>query len=331
MKSLRHCQKILFVRTDRIGDVLMNLPALRTLRQTFPKAWIALLVDQNISGLLNGHPDLDEILYVSMGDWKKNFTAKWRLARKIRAIGFDLAIVSNSDKWLHWTVFAARIPERVGYRRKWGFFLTRTVTDRKSDGSRHEIESNLDLVKLVSERAWDGGLAIPMDLSARESIEKRLAGGGMANQSFVVVHPGSSNPQKRWGVPGFSSVCQTLWDREALRTILVGGEEEKKVSRQILEQTKNTALDWTGALSLKELVALLGHKKARALVSCDSGPVHIAWMSGTPVVALYAKNCAGSDPIRWGPRDPKSRVIFGDIREIRPEEVYRSLDEVLHA
>ncbi|MBI2095704.1 MAG: glycosyltransferase family 9 protein [Candidatus Omnitrophica bacterium] len=321
--------RILFVRTDRMGDVLMNLPALRLLRQTFPKAWIALLLDRKLSGLLDGHPDIDEILFVRAEDLKRRFLARISLARQIRKIGFDLAIASNPDKWIHAVLFAAGVPERAGYRRKWGFFLTRTIADGKASGARHQIDVNLDLVRLVGGGSWDGKLFIPISPDAKQSVERRLAGENLAGQPFVVVHPGTSNPEKRWSADGFAAVCRMLWERRALKTILIGGEEEKEPSRRVLENTGEASADWTDSLSLGELVALLGHEKTKALVSCDSGPVHIAWMNGTAAVALYARDCC--DPARWGPRDSRSRVIFKAIGQISPEEVYRSLEEALDA
>ena len=110
--------RILFVRTDRMGDVLMNLPALRLLRQEFPKSWIALAVDPSVAPLLEGHPDLDEIVRVDALRFKKNRAYRSQIKAQIKAAGFSVAIASNPDKNWHTLFFLARIPTRVGYSRK---------------------------------------------------------------------------------------------------------------------------------------------------------------------------------------------------------------------
>ena len=148
-------------------------------------------------------------------------------------------------------------------------------------------------------------------------------------QDILAVHTGTSNPEKKWDAKRFGELCQRIESQENLKVVLVGGPEEKEYSSQIVHQSGMPIIDWTGRLSLKELVAFLGHQRVKALVSSDSGPVHLAWMSGTPVVALYAKNSVGSDPARWGPRDPQSEVIYKPMKDITSDEVFRTLEAVL--
>ncbi len=120
-------RRILFIRTDRMGDVLMNLPAIRLLRQTFPKAWITLMLDESVVELLSGHPDIDEVVPVSSRQLKKSIRYRVVLTKTLRRAGFDLGIASNPDKNLHAMLFFARVPVRVGYDRKWPFFLNKKV------------------------------------------------------------------------------------------------------------------------------------------------------------------------------------------------------------
>ena len=100
-------------------------------------------------------------------------------------------------------------------------------------------------------------------------------------------------------------------------------------SKNVAVHMKNRVLNWTGTLDLKELTALFHLPEIKLLISVDSGPAHIAWMSGTPAVILYAKNTTGSDPGRWGPRDGKSEVLFKPIQEITVDEVCALAKKVL--
>ena len=76
-------------------------------------------------------------------------------------------------------------------------------------------------------------------------------------------------------------------------------------------------------------MALFHRPEVRLLVSSDSGPAHIAWISGIPAVVMYAKNVPGSDPGRWGPLDSKSEVIYKPMSEITAEEVYGAVRKVI--
>jgi len=317
---VREIRRILFIRSDRLGDVLMNLPAFRVLRKTYPKAWITLLADRSISDLFNEHPDIDELISVNTDTLLKDHAKQWELLRKIRAIHFDLGVASNPCKFFHQLLFLSGIPIRVGWRRKWAFCLNRSLPDTKGKMTKHEIDSNLDLVGLVSNEKWDGQFSIFEDKKSMESIRAFL--GSMDAPCLVAVHPGTSNPEKRWGHEKFVELCKRLQSIDRCQVVLIGGEEETALSRAIAEQLPKPALDLTGKLKLKELAALFKELRVKTLVSSDSGPVHVAWMSGTPVVALYAKNVPGSDPKRWGPRDGKSEVIFKEMDEISVEEVW---------
>lgn len=320
--------RVLFLRTDRIGDVLMNLPAIHLLRQSFPKAWISVLVNEPVAALLKDHPDLDEVMTIEAQRIKESLRYRWDFVQKIRKARFDLAIVSNPDRNLHSISFFAGIKHRVGYRRKWPFLLTLTRPDDKARVLRHEIDSNLDLVKLVSNVPPEGQCSLPVGTAELSRISARLNSVKGAENGAVALHAGTSNPRKRWSEKGFAAVCRWV-AKEGLSIILVGGPEEKGVSQAVAREADVLLNDWTGLLSLGELAALFHDRRVKALVSCDSGPVHVAWMSGTPVVALYAQDVPGSDPLRWGPRDTRSEVIHKPIREISAEEVCEKLKKIL--
>ncbi len=327
-KSVKTPERILFIRTDRIGDVLLNLPAIRLLRQTFPKSWIALILDQSLKGLIDGHPDLDELIFVDASQIKKSPAARRDLCRKIRGASFDLAVISNPDKWMHFLAFWSRIPQRVGYERKWGFFLTRRIPDRKAVSGRHEIESNLELVGLVSDKTWDEKLFFPVHEKAAAKVKALLAQYKIEGK-LALIHPGTSDPAKRWDPERFAEVSDHLQKKEGFSTVLIGGPEEAPAAAAVMKHVKIPTVDWTGRLDLSELAAFLSHPQVKLLISSDSGPVHIAWIQGVPVVALYSKGAPGSDPRRWGPRDSKSEVIHKAMPLIFSEEVCGLAEKIL--
>ncbi len=323
-------ERILFIRTDRMGDVLMNLPAVRCLRQNYPKAWLTWMVDRSVAPLLRDHPDVDEIFEIDNAKLCEDAAYRHELINRIRKIRFDLGVVSNAEKFFHWMLFRAGIPVRAGWRRKWSFLLNRSLSDDKAFAGRHEVDSNLKLVACVGSRPWDGTWRLPVDSAAVSAVEKRLTKEfPELDIPVVVVHAGTSNPEKRWPVAKFAVVCAQLLKNNRARVVLIGGSEEEAQSRELLSLLPEGAADWTGALDLKELSALLHAPRVKTILSSDSGPVHIAWFHGKPVVALYAKNTAGSNPIRWGPKSAGSVALYSNMADISTEEVLSALEAVL--
>src|SRR3989338_329418 len=309
-------RRILFVRTDRIGDTLLNLPAIRLVRQAHPKAWVTLLADPSLADLLGEHPDIDEF----MPDGKDVYA-------RVRQARFDLVLVSNPSKRFHWLVFRARIPVRAGVGRKWGFLLNRRLSAADHD-SGHEIERNLRPAGLAAGGEWDRRVTLPVKPLAARRVERLLAQDGLTGR-LIAVHAGTSNPRKRWGIDRFRELCALIRTDLGLPVVLIGGPEEKDISQKL--PTAGVAADWTGDLTLSELAAFFAGGRCAALVSCDSGPVRGAGMSGTPCAALYAAGVEGCDPARWGPLDGKSVTIHEEMDRITPARVLEAVRTIVKA
>lgn len=322
-------RKILFIRTDRMGDVLMNLPAIRALRLNYPKSWITLMTDNSVAGLLQGHEDIDELMTVNASAFKNSPLERIRLAMRLRKIRFDLAIVSNPDKNMHAIVFFAGIPVRVGYDRKWPFFLTRRIPEKKDRAGQHEIDSNLALVQDLIVLPWDKKIQLPLNTLALKNIDERIKNFGGGAAPLIAIHTGTSNPKKRWAAERFVELCRKIDEAGLGSPILIGGPEEKDTAAKIQDGLDRKVTDWTGSFTLEELSAFLSHPRVKTLVSCDSGPMHIAWMNEKPVVALYAADLPGAEPARWGPLDGVSRVIHKPMKDISADEVFLALSGVM--
>jgi ADP-heptose:LPS heptosyltransferase len=226
-------------------------------------------------------------------------------------------------------LFSSGIRIRIGWRRKWSFLLNRAITDDKSAGARHETASNLLLAGALTDLPWDGQMSLPLDKNAVSVVADRMGRELGKQVSIVAIHPGTSRLEKRWPPERFGALCQQLSKSKDYRPVLIGGSEEIPSSREVSRKIDGSVCDWTGALSLKELSAFLAHPRVKTLVSSDSGPVHIASIHHKPVVAFYAKNLPGSDPVRWGPMTPNSVTFHQNMDEIRVDEVWRALEKIL--
>lgn len=322
-------QAILVVRTDRLGETLLNLPVLSTLKGAFPQARVIWLVNEALVELLREAPGVDDVVgYPSQPPGSPWWQAAWRLARRLHRERFDLAVLSNPKKEFHVACWLAGIPQRVGYDRKWGRLLTSRIPDRKALGEQHEIEYNLELLKVLGIEIRAPVLQLPVREDAELSISQLLDFMMvMKTDQLVAIHPWTSNLRKQWPSERFRALVQRLAELSGVRPVVVGSKEDQARCSEVMRGEEGKVLNVVGRLSLRELAAFL--RRVRVLVSNDSGPMHLAAAVGTPVVALFGTDEPGSHPTRWGPWGAGHTVIHKPLAEITVEEVLGALQRYL--
>ena len=319
MKPAQAPRRILVIRTDRLGETLLTLPAIHALRRARPTDRLLMMVSPALVELLAGHPDLDEVRSEPLlrGAW---WQRAWRLSHLWRAWQIDTIVISNPKKDYHLAAWLAGIPTRVGYDRKWGWALTHRLSDDKALGEHHEVEYNQMLLTVFGiSSPLSPSLQLPVGSQEEQRVVQLLGQLGVnETERVVAVHPWTSNPRKQWPVARMQTLISRVSELPGVRPIVVGGQEEQSRVSEVLEEG-TTALNLVGRLSLKELAACL--RRARVLVTNDSGPMHVAAAVGTPVVALFGTEEAGSHPRRWGPWGLGHTVIQKPLDEITVEEV----------
>lgn len=294
------------IRNDRFGEFLLNIPVLRALKETYPAAKLTLAVKADVRELAQCLEYADRMVV-----WDDNFR------RSLRKQKFDACVVSNPTKEAHWAVFWAGIPLRVGYARKWGILLTHKMKDNKSLGLKHEVEHNLDLVGLIGAKTNDKSL----------SLGKLPAYGNPEYAGAVAVHPYTSDALKQWEFERFRELAKRISGEFGLKVIIVGKEEGIGKDKKEFESLGKNIVNLVNKTSLVELAQIL--KQCKFLVSCDSGPMHLAAAVGTPVIALFRNDLPGKTARRWGPWGQGHLVIEKpNLREITVDEVLDKVSEV---
>ena len=311
-------RNILVIRNDRFGEFLLNIPAIRALKELYPQSKLTLAVNSGVLGLAGAVECVDEVVA-----WEelKSILGK----RK-----FDIGVVLNPTKEAHWAVFWAEIPVRVGYDRKWGFLLTHKLKDTKCQGERHEVDYNLELMGLIGAKTIDKRLKIKVD----DNLFREFIG-----QKIVAIHPFTSDPVKQWPLERFKELGQRIKVELGFRVVMVGliGAKNNEIASAAYGNlamtevgcSRNDGVDdgivnMVNKTSLVELAALL--KRCALLVSGDSGPVHLAASVGTPVVALFRNDLAGKTARRWGPWGEGHVVIErGNLEDISVDEVIETV------
>jgi ADP-heptose:LPS heptosyltransferase len=125
------------------------------------------------------------------------------------------------------------------------------------------------------------------------------------------VHPSASCVSKRWPPERFAEVADRLTVSDNVRVCLIAGPDDVPYADAVQDAMRGSAVNLAGKLSVGELIALL--KRARALLSNDSGPVHLAAAVGTRVVVIFGRNQKGLSPQRWGPLGKGHRILHKDV------------------
>lgn len=293
--------RVLVIRPDHLGDMLLTFPAFRLLRAGLPEAHITALVGPWSQAALAGNPDIDSVQTCPFpGFTRRPKGFPWapyqllrREAQRLRQERFDVALNLRPDFWWGaWLAYLAGIPERIGNDVPECLpFLSQALPHQPD---RHHVEQSLALIRaLVGE-----DVSTPIELSfplkpEDESFARNQVDGWPGRGPLVVIHPGSGAPVKLWTPSGFASVADHLAGRHDARVMITGGPGEEELVRAVAHAATCSPHILIGA-TLGQLAALL--RLADLAVGLDSGIMHLAVAVGCLSVHLYG---------------PVDRLVFG--------------------
>jgi ADP-heptose:LPS heptosyltransferase len=302
-------REVLVLRLDRIGDLVMSLPALFELRAALPGARIRLAVGRWAEDVARLAP-VDEVLVWSApwagrgSEGALSLAALVRLSRGLSVRAPDLALDLQGDvraALLMWLTGARR---RVGYANTGGAYLLTDVLP--IDESVSWVEQNRRAVAHAVGGAAAGAACFPAALADREGGRALLAGIGVAGRSpLVAIHPSGGRAIKQWPIARWNEVARRL-QREHSATILITGSlADRALAGEVGRDLPDPALDLTGRLSARETMAVLSC--VDLFLSPDTGPMHMACAVGAPSVSVFGP----SDPARYfsGGGNPGRHVV----------------------
>ena len=199
-------RKVLIIRNDRFGEFLLNIPVFRAVKETWPDVELTVGVHPGVLELTRAVPYIDKAIVFPTG--RLSLFHQVGLIWQLRREHYDAAVVLNPSATAHELINCAGIPLRVGYACKHAFFLNRTMPDQKHQGLKHEVENNLDLARLLgcSTQNHSLVLSIPPDVDKSISAKFGLCGG----ETYVAVHPWTSDPVKQWPLANFERLVKLL-------------------------------------------------------------------------------------------------------------------------
>ncbi|MDD5128773.1 MAG: lipopolysaccharide heptosyltransferase II [Candidatus Omnitrophica bacterium] len=305
-------KRILIVRTDRIGDVLLSTPVIKALRQKYPQAYISMIVSPYARDIVEANPYLDEVIIYDKDIKHKSWMRSLKFASRLRKKRFDLAVILHPTNRMHLIAFLAGIPLRLGYNRKFGFLNNLRKKHSKQEGLRHEAEYNLDLFKELGISGNARDLFMPIKEESEEWARDLLASNGIKEtDKLLAINPGASCPSKIWPADRFAQVAEILAKQYNLKILVVAGAKDIPQANMVARKLGDKALNLSGKTSLSHLASML--KRCSLFISNDSGPVHIASSLGVPVISIFGRNQPGLSPRRWGPLGKRDKYLHKDI------------------
>ncbi|MFA5338010.1 MAG: hypothetical protein WC330_06730, partial [Candidatus Omnitrophota bacterium] len=214
----KEIKKIFFIRSDRLGEFLLSLYAIKLVRLNYPDSKIYLLAKKDNIDLIRGIDFADHFIEYK-NDVFEGFAGAFNLSKILRKEKIDCVVSLNPKKEFHLASLLAATPLRLGYNRKWGFCLNRKIEDKKHLAQKHEAEYNFDLVKLICKDISVPSLDLPVDSADALGA---LSGYLNLSQKYIVIHPFSSNPLKQIEVAYWMNLVSALKEKCAGNIVLIG-------------------------------------------------------------------------------------------------------------
>jgi lipopolysaccharide heptosyltransferase II len=354
--------KILLIRLRLIGDVVFTTPIPRAVKRVFRDAHLTYLVEPEAAPVVAGNPHLDEVIVAPRRRGLGRIVADVRLARRLRRARYDLVIDLHGGPRSAWLAFLSGAPRRIGYEiagRTWMY--TRAVARPRELRRRHSVVNQWDLLEAID--GWPSGgpdpardaVEMARDSSADARVVQRLERVGVTPQhELIVVHVSAGNVFRRWPEPAFTALIAGLAAAStARRIVLSSGPSDRAAAarvsaaaREILGAAAERIVEF-GEFDLAELRTLVA--RSRLFVGGDTGPLHIAATTATPIVGIYgptesARSAPWRDPrlatesveVAGLPCRPCDQRVCepGDYRcltTLRPEDVLSAAERAMSA
>lgn len=314
-------RRILVIRLDLIGDLVLSMVIVRALKRTYPNVEIDLVSVPASAKVIEGDPDVTQLLGYDPNIWrrpkallqKKNWRELRTLLKTLHGRDYDLAI-SVFGKWAGVLAALSEAKRTLGYGlESFPGLMTDSVRGKHwTPGDKeHEVDYCLALAQAAGATIQQDDCYARLYVSeqAEREVEGILATNGVqGGRPVIACHVSANNGQsKRWPVPYWATLLDRLIREENAQVILTGAPNDLPLIEKITARMHEQPLNLAGKTSLTQLAALL--KRADLLISGDSGPMHMAGAVETPLIAIHGP----TDPMLSGPVSRHATVLRSEI------------------
>lgn len=301
--------RILFIRIDRIGDMVLSTPAIRAIKEKYPSAELCVLASPVTAPLLAADPRVGKVI---VWDSSRGWRGALETVRKLREARFDLAIDPRADYEIKTALiaFASGAKVRAGYALYGrGIFFNLRAAPPKERG--HFVEEAFEVLKPLGIKRAGREPELCISGGAEAEASAFLKNSGADEKDFLAaVHPGGCYPSQRWFPDKFVEVIRGLMEKHNARVLLIGSGQERELVDDIADRASKGP-DKKNIIKIIDfkmdvLSALI--RKCRIFIGNNSGPLHIAAALRIPSVSTMGP----TDPVRWRPLGSDQIVLKGN-------------------
>ncbi|MRR17877.1 MAG: lipopolysaccharide heptosyltransferase I [Deltaproteobacteria bacterium] len=337
---------ILIVKLSAIGDVIHTLPSLDALRRLYPDAHITWVVEEEAADLVVHHPQLDRVIVFKRKSWMNKvkagqFRQAWRDARsflaRLHSRRYDLVIDFHGLFKSSIVVCLSRGQRKLGYD-SWQELTRLFLNDRiPEDMNKHAVDRYLDFPRHLGAAIGKPEFIVPISPAAKAKSRALLDLHQLEAKKYIAVNPVALWDTKLWDDQKFARLADLISRQMNIPVVFTGRDKESL--DKITAQMATKAINIGGQTTLPELACI--YRDALAVITTDSGPMHLAAAVGTPVIALFGP----TDPTRTGPYGENHVIIRTGIscspcflkkcptqqcmEDITPEQVLEAVEKTV--
>ena len=311
--SASSIRKVLVIRLDRIGDMVITTPIFRALKEKWPDVQVTALTNPVNKNIVINNPFIDCILVYDRENMHKSLNSRLIFFRSIREKKFDLVI----DPYLDYELKTSFITRFLGKKFRLGFeFAGRGICYNirynpnvfpVSTEKRHMIDYYLDLVTCLGIEAKQKEPEIFLSTDEKENAYKLLEKAEVDPESKIIgIHPGGNYQSQRWPIKRFAAISDHLITNYNAKVVLFAGQAEKQLLSEFRDCAVKTPI-FLCDLSLREFMSTLSH--CSLLLCNNSGPLHIATALNIPTVSTMGPTI----PYHWWPCGNNHIVLREDL------------------
>ena len=301
-KFPKDIKKILIIRLDHIGDMILTTPVFKSVKSNYPKAKVHVLCREITKPIIKNNPYIDRVISFNPPWFARNDrSSTWiNKIKKLRKEKYDLIIELKSDPRNILIAFLIK-GYKVGFAsRGMGFLLNKQVKwDKKI---KHIVLRNLDILKAIKVKKIFYKLELFNQSIKSKKIENIL---NKSNSEFILgINPGVGAPEREWPIEKFAKLINLINNKFNAKIVLFDNNtvRTKKIMKNVVN--KKVVLDLSGKLNLSELIEAI--KKCDLFIGLESAAIHIASAVGTPCIDIHSGVTYKKE---WGPYQGKSIIL----------------------
>jgi ADP-heptose:LPS heptosyltransferase len=329
---------ILFIRLRRVGDIIMTTPAVEAVKRALPRAAISYVVEEPFRRLVEGNPRIDRVIAIPAKQGAGDFA---RFVRQLRRETYDVIVDFHGGPRASRIAWLAKGKFKAGYKLKYKSWIYDVRVPRSAgSGPIHSVENHLNLVRALGIEVE----APPPRLFLAEAnpdekarLDRLWAENGLGGSKAVILHVGAGNEFRDWGERNLAALAGKLAEAPGSRIVLVGAEADRERAERIAAECgkpvesaataapirpaddpignapkiaggeRATVISLAGKINLIELREVIA--RAALYVGPDSGPMHIAATTRTPIVALFGPTL----PANFSPWQAEATIVQKDL------------------